>query len=997
MRLHSLSMTAFGPFAETVEVDFDTLSDAGLFLLCGATGAGKSSILDGVCFALYGEVPGDRSSAKRLRCDTAPPGSAPRVFLDVTLGGRRFHLTRSPAWLRPKKRGTGTTPQQASVLLEEILSDRAEHLSSRLDETGQLVGGLLGMTLTQFTQVALLPQGRFQDFLRAKSDDRHKLLQKLFRTRRFEDIERWLSERRLALRRQSELHAGRISGLVHRLDEVGGVPLADEVDDRQIALAATDGALIRWAEGVAEWAAVAAGDARQALGVTTDAAERATAALMTGRSLADDQARRALAMAELDRLDAHREVVDHQRSRASRARRAAPVAALHAQAERARLRSEAAASSARSAVGAAQSLLPHDPSVDDVADALSEARQAVASARAMQPVEEEVAALTTELSALDEGKSLLELRIGSLEWAATELPIAVSAAVEQVDAARAAVPASAQARQRVGVLESRLTALVRSAELASEIALADSERRAAVDVHQELKQTWLDLHERRLNGMAAEIASALAVGANCPVCGSCDHPNPAASAPGAPTSAEEKAARKRVDTAAAIREAHEDRVRALTTSLAVAQTQAGASDAEDVETELASARSEAAFLADLAGGLGEALEARDRTVAALRKVETELGAARVGRGSVTASIAGARDRVRRLLESLEDSLDGRPDLATAIGSREAAAGRLAAALEAWRVRDEAAARLAEATSDLERIAGECGFETTESAVAALLPPVELAALESAVAAHDNAAGAARAVRDDARLIEASARPAPDLAALAGTQAAATEALADAEATHRRARETAGRTEALRTQLLDALSEWAPVREAHVVAAQVAGFAEGKAADNRAQMRLSAYVLSWRLGQVVDAANLRLSRMTDQRYALEHTALKGAGETRGGLSLLVRDEWSGETRDPVTLSGGETFVVSLALALGLTDVVTQEAGGAHVGTLFVDEGFGTLDADTLDDVMDTLDSLRDGGRVVGVVSHVAEMRDRIPTRLQVDKSRTGSTVRLVRSA
>ena len=257
MRLHSLSMTAFGPFADTVEVDFDTLSDAGLFLLCGATGAGKSSVLDAVCFALYGEVPGDRSSAKRLRCDNAVPGLAPRVFLDVTLGERRFHLTRSPAWQRPKKRGSGTTPQQASVLLQEIVDDEPGHLTSRLDEAGHLIGGLLGMNLSQFTQVVLLPQGRFQDFLRAKSDDRHKLLQKLFRTRRFDDIERWLHDRRIALRRQSDFHARQISGFVHRLDEVGGVPLADEVDDGVIAAAASDGALTRWAEGVARSVGIA--------------------------------------------------------------------------------------------------------------------------------------------------------------------------------------------------------------------------------------------------------------------------------------------------------------------------------------------------------------------------------------------------------------------------------------------------------------------------------------------------------------------------------------------------------------------------------------------------------------------------------------------------------------------------------------------------------------------------------------------------------------------
>jgi exonuclease SbcC len=144
---------------------------------------------------------------------------------------------------------------------------------------------------------------------------------------------------------------------------------------------------------------------------------------------------------------------------------------------------------------------------------------------------------------------------------------------------------------------------------------------------------------------------------------------------------------------------------------------------------------------------------------------------------------------------------------------------------------------------------------------------------------------------------------------------------------------------------------------------------------------------------VDAANLRLSTMSDRRYALEHTGRRGAGETRGGLSLLVRDDWTGETRDPATLSGGETFVVSLALALGLADTVAHEAGGADLDTLFVDEGFGALDADTLDDVLDTLDSLRDGGRVVGVVSHVPQMRERIPTHLDVHKGREGSRLRL----
>ena len=238
-------------------------------------------------------------------------------------------------------------------------------------------------------------------------------------------------------------------------------------------------------------------------------------------------------------------------------------------------------------------------------------------------------------------------------------------------------------------------------------------------------------------------------------------------------------------------------------------------------------------------------------------------------------------------------------------------------------------------------------------------------------------------------------PPPDLASLtaAAELAAAelSEAVTVAELTQRRA----ARVGELTGRLTSALRDWAPLRDDMTLATSMASFAEGKSPDNRLQMRLSGYVLAHRLSQVVAAANARLATMSDRRYTLEHTGRKGAGETRGGLSLVVRDDWSGEARDPATLSGGETFVVSLALALGLADVITHEVGGADLDTLFVDEGFGSLDADTLDDVMNTLDSLRDGGRVVGVVSHVAEMRDRIPTQLAVIKRRRGSVVELQR--
>jgi exonuclease SbcC len=171
--------------------------------------------------------------------------------------------------------------------------------------------------------------------------------------------------------------------------------------------------------------------------------------------------------------------------------------------------------------------------------------------------------------------------------------------------------------------------------------------------------------------------------------------------------------------------------------------------------------------------------------------------------------------------------------------------------------------------------------------------------------------------------------------------------------------------------------------------QLADLAAGGGA-NRLRMTLSAYVLAARLEEVAAVASERLRRMTQGRYTLIHTdASRGNG--RAGLGLLARDAWTGQDRDTATLSGGETFLASLALALALGDVVTAEAGGAAVDALFIDEGFGSLDEDTLEEVMDTLDGLREGGRLVGLVSHVGELRMRIPSQINVRKGRNGSTV------
>lgn len=993
MRLHTLEITAFGPFAETVRVDFDALSDAGLFLLSGPTGAGKSSVLDAVCFALYGDVPGDRSSAKRLRSDQADEGAAPRVVLEVTLSGRRFRLDRSPAWQRPKKRGTGTTTEQARVTLSERVTDGGSStwrpLSTRLDETGHLVSGLVGMNLPQFCQVALLPQGRFQAFLRAGSDERHALLQQVFQTGRFDRVEAWLRNRRLALHRESEAHRRAVADQVSRVSEVASSP-----------------APLDWVEvpeSLTTWTSTLTADTEDQLAASTQELDAAEVAEVAARAEAEAGVRLAESFQLLREtqeraavLDAARDERHREGARLEAARRAAAVRPLH----EASLAAEDSVDSARASLDEARHALALEGGdhVDDVEgiegiEALRRRTIAqLAEVDRLRPLAARADVIAAERSALDEQLVSLRARAEELDVLAEELPRLLEDLRAQVQAVSSSAAQVEILRAQVASLRDRQAAAQLVDELATLASAAEGERCAAVTELQGAKEAWLAVRESRLEGMAAEIASSLVVGGSCPVCGSDEHPSPATVADGTPDVAAERTARRLVDDLEVVVEARTLHARDLESRLATARGAAG-SDVADLAT-LAAQTEDSLRVAE--GDLAELPGLTDRVT----RTEDRLARLTRDRESAAAETAATTSALERLavehdscVAQVASALAGTDcadldSLAEHLRTCQAAAEAAAAA---HRRHEAAAARLAQTRTDTRRAAADAGFRTPDAAAESWLAPDEVERLAAWVSEHDRARDRVDHTLADPALRLATAGSPPDLAGLTARHDSARQAAATIRRTHDALAHRRARLTGLGAELEQALAAWLPVRADHEAAASLSSFVEGKSPDNRLQMRLSAYVLAHRLSQVVQAANLRLGSMSDHRYSLVHTGHRGAGEKRGGLSLVIRDDWSGESRDPATLSGGETFVVSLALALGLADVITAEAGGADLDTLFVDEGFGSLDAETLDDVMDTLDSLRDGGRVVGVVSHVAEMQVRIPTQLRVVKARHGSRV------
>ncbi|MFE4173722.1 AAA family ATPase [Streptomyces sp. NPDC056909] len=1001
MRLHRLTITAFGPFATTQTVDFDALSTAGLFLLHGPTGAGKTSVLDAVCYALYGAVPGARQSpGASLRSDHAAPGTATEVTLELTVGGRRFEITRRPAQQRPKKRAKGFTTEKAQSLLREHDTERADWraLSRSHQEIGEEIGQLLGMSREQFCQVVLLPQGDFARFLRADAEARGKLLGTLFDTRRFAAVEERLAELRRAAEHRVRAGDERLLGVAQRLAQAADGSSFPESRPGEAGLA----------QAVLEWAAVARSTAQE----RTDIAESALAAAESRRAAARSELDAANELARLQErfadtrlragaLEARRPERDHGQALLERAHKAelvAPALALRDDAEEAHR--EACDEYDRT-----RALLPPDlaeAGAEQLASLERTMREELGALDAARRAESRSAEITEERAGLDrQARADEEILQDAAGWLA-DWESERQALRDRIEAAQDAATRAEQLAGRLEPARRRLEAAVRRDRL--EAAADDAERRLrqAREHANTAHETWLELRERRLRGMAAELSARLVDGEPCAVCGSEAHPGPARATEGQVEPAAEEAALTAYQGAAKARDTVEREHVAVMERYAAAREAAGGAGsgqgagqgagvaeltllAEELEREYTEAHR-------LAAGTHAAREALDRAerehakrLAARQHAERRVAARTSRREALDREQSGLRAELIRARGDAET-------VAERAGQLERRAGWLAEAAEAVREVDTTALRLKEADGRLATAAFRAGFDTPQAAAAALLTDTGRRELQHRLDAFqaEAAAVADRLAEPDARNAAACPPAATDAARTAHDRAE--RALRDASAaasTARDRRAELGRLSRLAETEVRALG---PVREEYDRVAHLAGLTAGTSADNERRMRLESYVLAARLEQVAAAATVRLRRMSSGRYALVHSDARAGGLRRSGLGLQVIDAWTGSARDTATLSGGETFFVSLALALGLADVVTDEAGGVRLDTLFIDEGFGSLDDQTLDEVLDVLDALRERDRSVGIVSHVADLRRRIPAQLEIVKERDGSAVR-----
>lgn len=1024
MKIRWLRITGIGPFAGTHTVDFSAFEDSGLFLLDGPTGAGKSTLIDAITFALYGDVARTKDASKdRLRSNhisDSDPSEADLVF-EVATG--IYRVTRTPAYTPAGKKSQRNSKSTLTRVVEDPDAPdgwrTVEPIASGPRDVGYEIPRIVGLDKDQFLQTIVLPQGKFSQFLNATSDAREQILRDIFDTQIYVDFTKALvdaaasSKRGIEERRVAAIGAfERVRALNDALSEdahadaSGAQERAAEAEEAdQLDAGAEDAsAVTRWAQDTCDRAREAHAQTLRVAEVATATAREASRALSEGRALAEAQAEHTRVSAKLAELTAAEEAVASDRQRASQARRALAVAPFDAAVTEASARLESAGDQVVAlspALGDEACAQPAALTPEDVS-ALGERAQAQRdeASRTRGSLEEALALerslpdLRAQIESLRSRRDQALARIASIEAEREELPGRIEQATDALRLMRADADTLPEAASALRAINERLDASMQADLLRSALLGASDELREATATAKLANAAAADGHDLWIAQSASALARELEEDAPCPVCGSTEHPSPAPAAHGEITReqvAELDQARDRAENALRDAQArHQDLVRRI----AQLNEVAGA-PTPTLETER-----------DRAAELVATLEALGPQIA---EIEAALEQERVRLGGLTDSLASAREAAASLASTLQERESAlsaalarvdaeRADFAS-LGERAAAlderahrAALLARACADW---DSARAAHVKARHSLAEALEEQGLEA-DSWHSLLLPLPEVEALEARAAAHDQELFAAREALASERLTRAAAAPAPDLEALTETARKAEEDAAGAARASGVLEQHCAQLDAARVSLEQALDALARAREQAGPIRRLADIATASGPENLASTPLSAWVLIARLEEVLAAANPRLAAISSGRYELASVPDDGTASRKSGLGLAIIDHDTDAMRSPRTLSGGETFYTSLALALGLADVVSAEAGGVELRTMFIDEGFGSLDSHTLSLVMAQLQALRSAGRTVGVISHVEEMATQIADQIQVRPLPEGGSTLSVRA-
>ena len=1029
MRPITLTLSAFGPYAGETTLDFSELGAERLFVITGPTGSGKTTVFEAILYALYGKLSKKGMDPASLRCDFLKPDDDRITFVDFTfeISGKRFHIHRQPKQSVAKKRGSGRRELGQEALLECVGHEDFLPLT-KIGEVDRKIVDLVGLDEEQFKKIVMLPQGAFQEFLVSSTKDKIELLRQIFDTSlydlalqriksRVSDVTGAYAELKADYRSKTALLQfeapiafgeqpsqdvlAQMEALA-QADEARQESLQQTVDDANAVYLAALEALNREAQhnaDVRKWqqaeAELTALRARQpqiaALSGQVRAADQA-------RSLADKETR---AAEERRLLHQQEETLAFARQQAQKAAQQLNAAAQHlAQAEQQKQHAD----------------LAHDtlPELTTKRDKMNEY---VADRAALQQAAQALASAERELAALAHNEQRAEAALQTAEAAQEKKQRLQQDQAQQETAIVKLDALLAEERRQYQLLKRFLDLRQERPELAAAQEKAAAQLAAA-------EKRLAEARAANRQQLAATLAQELEDGAPCPVCGAVHHPAPAVvpgaqddeaacakvrdQAQGVAANADATLAQQDKRIAEAWAELQET-VPQLTQPEAVPryaqqlQESGTAHNHQRKETQAAlqQIREELAGLA----AVEKELEAQKAALNTLREQRTRFVAEQsrwqTTRDSKAEAVAAKEKQFGFTADADPAALTREID---AISARHQAAKQALetaqraheqaqlAQVRAASAQAQAEARLEElrrSADDHTRVFAQARnaiFATEADYLSAKADIPRAALLQQEIDAFSEALTRATTLHEDLAQRLQDDRTLHDLEAGEARRKEAEQRLNAAKDVLAAHKTRCASNRALIAQIAQLLDAFKEMEARYALLGKLRDVLDGK---NHFNMRLETFAQAYYFEQMLIGANVRLARMTHGRYSFRRKEMVSDARRQAGLDLDVMDQYTGRARDVSTLSGGESFKASLSLALGLADVVTSESGGVELSTIFIDEGFGTLDEESLDDTVETLISLQDSGRLVGVISHVAELKERIPAHLMVESGSGGS--------
>ncbi len=1017
MRPNLLTLQAFGPFSGTEKIEFDRLGSNPLFLINGPTGAGKSSILDAICFALYGQTTGKEREATQMRCDHSSPELLTEVALSFSLGSLKYRVRRAPTQEKPKARGDGTTTHQTEAQLWEVNNAGEESLlvPKSASEVTKTIENLTGLNVEQFRQVMVLPQGKFREFLMADSNQRESIFSKLFQTQIYKRLEDALKERASSIRKDVETLRNKTAGILHGADLETEEQLHQCLHELQPNLTSLEEKKTETAKTLSQ------------------SEKNLETAALTHKAFETLEKTKA----ELEQLQSKSGLVSEQKNTLTRAKSAQSIAHI----KTALVKSQEANKRLLTDIDQTQTNIElRTQSHQKAAQTFKEAESAFLASddlkkqsndlKAKLPLIEQLAQADSELQKKKQSELTSSKALASATQDLTHIRKSLEANQTKLSELRQATLTLPQHQveldtlKRLGLQRAKLdTLLSEKNRLTQEINTQTSHLAQATQNAQNQETHIKTLELSWHSNQAAILASELQHGAPCPVCGGLEHPSPANMSA---TNQAQAATREHIDQAKVMLDPLFKAQNQAQNALVQAQT--NQHNNNQLITELTNELGEHQFKAT--DQLRQEYKTLDHHVKLLISQQTEAQDCDKIAADLTQKHVSAEqhlESVRNQLHSDQQALTVATQAVEHIRSQLPESYRISGALEQ---------RLQQLETQIHQISAQyqasqtalntSAQQLTQIQATLTQQQTQTAGLEQDIqsALNDWQQSLISSAFDDESAFQQAIISDQEQEALQAEIDTYTQAFVGSEASLAQQQkqlenQSKPNIEQLKTIRSDAeihaskaLKDWKTIdnrvqqlkdvqikldnvhktnkdlEDEYKVFGTLSDVANGQTGD---KISLQRFVLSVLLDDVLIEASQRLQTMSKGRYLLIRKEERAKGNKASGLELEVEDAYTGKTRSVATLSGGESFMAALSLALGLSDVVQAYAGGIKLDTLFIDEGFGSLDQESLDLAVKTLIDLQASGRMIGIISHVSELREQMALRVDVTSSASGSSV------